>query len=149
MNGDIIKELRLLSELSQEDLAKKLFVSRDLISKWETNKRRPTQEMVKKMAVIFCVSPETIVPVDNNLIKELELCIPQNCNISSDLSKNIINAFLTQLEKRERSIFISRYYYQKNIPDICEEYGISKNYTRVILHRTRKKLKKYFEEASK
>lgn len=149
MNGYKLKNLRLKNGLSQEELADKLSVSRDLVSKWETDKRRPSYEMIKNMSVIFNVTPDDIAPPDKMILDELSLCIPTDTVLSSAKAEKEINFFLSELSSRERSIFISRYYYLKSISDICQEHRISKNYTRVILHRSRIKLKKHFEEAGK
>lgn len=149
MDGQRIKNLRLQSGISQEELAKKLWVSRDLVSKWETNKRRPSYEMVEAMSLIFDVNPEDIAPLNDTLIDELNLCIPNDCILTSLQIEAELNSFLTILTPRERNIFISRYYYFNDISEICQQYKISKNYVRVILHRNRKKLKKHFEEVSK
>ncbi|MBQ1847593.1 MAG: helix-turn-helix transcriptional regulator, partial [Clostridia bacterium] len=39
--GKSIAKLRLSRGITQEELANRLFVSRDLVSKWETGARRP------------------------------------------------------------------------------------------------------------
>ncbi|MCR4719426.1 MAG: helix-turn-helix domain-containing protein, partial [Firmicutes bacterium] len=36
--------------MSQEELAGRLFVSNDLVSKWETGKRRPDWAMIEALA---------------------------------------------------------------------------------------------------
>ncbi len=149
MDGHRIKTLRQQYGISQEELANKLWVSRDLVSKWETNKRRPSYEMVEAMSLIFGVTPDDIAPVNNAFINELKLCIPNGCILTSEQAETELNSFLSVLTVRERNIFISRYYYFKSISEICQEYKISKNYVRVILYRDRIKLKKYFEEVSK
>ncbi|MBO7376412.1 MAG: helix-turn-helix transcriptional regulator, partial [Clostridia bacterium] len=48
-----ISDLRLSRNISQEDLASELFVSRDLVSKWETGVRRPNWQMIEKIAAFF------------------------------------------------------------------------------------------------
>lgn len=149
MDGQKIKDLRLKSGISQEELANMLFISRDLVSKWETNKRQPTNEMIKAMSLIFAVDPDDIAPTNEALVNELNSCIPSNCAIDSFQIHETLNTFLSILSVRDRNIFISRYYYRHSISEICQEYRITKNYTRVILHRNRKKLKIFLEELQK
>ncbi|MCR5457136.1 MAG: helix-turn-helix transcriptional regulator, partial [Clostridiales bacterium] len=59
-----IYNLRVNKEWSQQELADKLFVSRDLVSKWETRQRRPDWQTIEKIAEIFCV--QTSVIADKN-----------------------------------------------------------------------------------
>ena len=62
--GKNLARLRINANMSQEELASHLFVSRDLVSKWENNKRRPGYDALQKMASLFSVEPESIIPVE-------------------------------------------------------------------------------------
>lgn len=59
--GSRIAELRRKANLSQEQLANAIGVSRSTISMWETGKRTPDAESLKRMADIFGVSVDSIV----------------------------------------------------------------------------------------
>ena len=59
---------------------------------------------------------------------------------------NAINAFLGTISKRDRCIFLRRYFYVEDVTVISKKYGISKQNILMILSRTRKKLKKYLEK---
>ena len=48
--GDKLKEARKVSELSQEQLAKKLIVSRSAIAKWEDNLGMPDITNLRNIA---------------------------------------------------------------------------------------------------
>ena len=48
-----IKELRISQNLTQEELASKLYVSRQTVSKWEQNITVPSTETLKKLAIVF------------------------------------------------------------------------------------------------
>ncbi len=52
-----------------------------------------------------------------------------------------INTFVRGLPEREGNIFIRRYFYADSILDISKHYSISENSIRVMLNRTRNKLK--------
>ena len=54
--GNYIKQLRKNSKMTQEDLATKLYVSRQAVSNWETGKDVPTVDNVKDICIIFNVS---------------------------------------------------------------------------------------------
>jgi len=52
----------------------------------------------------------------------------------------VINIFLHQLPKRERTIFLRRYFYVQPVAIIAKQYHLKESNVLVILSRTRKKL---------
>ena len=146
LTGQKIAKLRTEANLTQEQLAEKLYVTRELVSKWETGKRNPNYKMILKIAEIFNVGTEDIFNLNNILLEELYECIPDEYNEKTDDLSAVLNIFLGTLSKRDRSIFIRRYYFSEDIVDIADKYKIREGNVRIILMRTRKKLKKYFKE---
>ena len=55
MYGKKIKEKRQALGLSQEDLAQKLNLTRQAISKWEMDKAQPTMTNLRQLARVFDV----------------------------------------------------------------------------------------------
>ena len=144
--GQIIMKLRTDAGVTQTELADMLFVSRDLISKWETGKRLPEYRMILKMAKLFSVDPETLRPKDSILTTELSALLPENYPSDGEILKRDLNLFLGTLSARDRRIFIRRYYFLEEFAEIGEEYGIRANHVRTILTRVRRKLKQYLKE---
>ena len=66
MIGKKIKELRIKANLTQEELANKLFVSRSLIAKWEQENAIPQKEYIEKMSDIFNCPIFDISPIIDN-----------------------------------------------------------------------------------
>ena len=141
-----IAELRTGKRLSQEELAAKLFVSRDLVSKWETGARRPDWQMIERIAEVLDVSPSRIVNKNDLVLKELSACLPKNVRLSTDELAQVLTAFLERLPETEADLFISRYYFLKNVAEIAAVFSIGSNHVRSLLSRTRKKLKNYIQE---
>ena len=139
--GQIIMKLRNDAGVTQAGLADTLFVSRDLISKWETGKRLPEYRMILEMAKLFSVDPETLLPRDTILTTELSALLPENYPPDGEILKRDLNLFLGTLGARDRRIFILRYYFLEEFAEIGEEYGIKANHVRTILTRVRRKLK--------
>ncbi|MCQ2010806.1 MAG: helix-turn-helix transcriptional regulator [Sporolactobacillus sp.] len=54
--GNRIKETRERLNMSQDELAEKLDISRQVISKWETGKSYPDIEKILKLSDIFNLS---------------------------------------------------------------------------------------------
>lgn len=63
--GENIRELRKEKGLTQEDLAKLLFVSQDTISLWELNKSLPDIKSLIELTKIFEVSSDFILGIEN------------------------------------------------------------------------------------
>lgn len=54
-----------------------------------------------------------------------------------------VNSFLGTLPKRERGIFLLRYFHLESTQAIARRYGLREDHVRTLLSRTRKKLKQY------
>lgn len=65
MIGDIIKELRLSSKYTQEDLAQKLKISKSTIGMYEQNRRSPDLDTLVKISKIFSVSTDYLLGLDS------------------------------------------------------------------------------------
>lgn len=59
--GEKLKQLRKDNNLTQEDLAEKLYVTRTAIYKWETGKGFPAIDSLKSISVLFQVSIDDLV----------------------------------------------------------------------------------------
>ena len=87
--GRLIAELRTKNNMTQEQLAAELFVSRDLVSKWETGKRRPNYQTIQKIAILFSVETNVITEKPS-FLQELSECIPSSCSIQDPETKDIL-----------------------------------------------------------
>ena len=65
---DIIRELRVKSNLSQDDLAEKVFVTRQAVSRWENGETVPSTETLKLLSKLFNVSINTLLGSPHQLI---------------------------------------------------------------------------------
>ena len=59
---------------------------------------------------------------------------------------NVLNAFLTDISKKNRVIFLRRYWYMDSIENISRVMGMTKSGVKMSLLRSRAKLKKYLKE---
>ena len=89
--GNKINQLRKLSGMTQEQLAEKLNVSRQTISKWESDSTSPDLESIVKISRIFHVSLD-------DLLKEGEAGVANEQITLEDLMKiNLHNRKMTLL----------------------------------------------------
>ena len=65
---DVIYELRTKNGLSQDDLAEKVFVTRQAVSRWETGETVPNTETLKLLSGLFNVSINTLLGSPRQLV---------------------------------------------------------------------------------
>lgn len=65
---NIILELRTKNGLSQDELAEKLYVTRQAVSRWETGETVPNTETLKLLSKLFDVSINTLLGSPRKLI---------------------------------------------------------------------------------
>lgn len=67
---DIILELRIKNKLSQDELAEKVFVTRQTVSRWENGETIPNTETLKLLSKLFDVSINTLLGSPRELVCE-------------------------------------------------------------------------------
>ena len=80
------------------------------------------------------------------VLEELEGCLAAPGRVEQAVeaadTARMISAFLREQPEPARGIFIRRYWYCDSMADIAARYAMPQGRVRVILHRTRNKLKK-------
>lgn len=114
--GNSLFQTRKKCGLSQEDVAEKLGVSRQTVSKWETDETVPDIRQSKKMAVLYNVSLDELIDFDID-IKEIQEAIDKT---SEEVEERIdwTNAWGKKypiLLKYQADVNIPNYAYRINI----------------------------------
>ncbi|MBR3423933.1 MAG: helix-turn-helix transcriptional regulator, partial [Clostridia bacterium] len=65
---DVILDLRTKSGLSQDELAEKVFVTRQAVSRWENGETVPNTETLKLLSKFFGVSINTLLGAPRRLV---------------------------------------------------------------------------------
>ena len=65
---DVILDLRTKKGLSQEELAEKVYVTRQAVSRWETGETVPNTETLKLLSKVFDVSINTLLGSPRQLV---------------------------------------------------------------------------------
>ena len=86
---DVILELRTKKGLSQEELAEKVFVTRQAVSRWENGDTVPSIETLKLLSKFFDVSINTLLGSPHKLVCK---CCGMNLE-DSDISKELNGNF--------------------------------------------------------
>lgn len=84
------------------------------------------------------------------ILDELGECIESRSNVEQEYEKKElvrdINNFLGSIPQKKRALFLCRYWYAFQIPEIAEKFGMSEGNVSVTLNRIRNKLKDYLNE---
>lgn len=86
---DIIRELRTKKGLSQDELAEKVYVTRQAVSRWEKGETTPNTETLKLLSKLFDVSINTILGSPREMVCH---CCGMSLN-DSTTSKEIDGVF--------------------------------------------------------
>ncbi len=82
---DVIFELRTKNGFSQDELAEKVFVTRQAVSRWENGETVPNTETLKLLSKLFDVSINTLLGAPRNLICQCcGMPLKDDCNISKE-----------------------------------------------------------------
>lgn len=90
--GKKLKEMRMRSDLTQEQVAEKLFVSRQTISNWENEKSYPDIISIMKLSDLYEVSLDELLKGDTKMIEHLDA----STNIVKS-NKKLIGAILLNI----------------------------------------------------
>ena len=83
------------------------------------------------------------------LLDELADCIPdrswEDRAYAGEL-REALNGFLGKLPEEDRKIFVRRYWFGETVPEIARAFRSSESRIKSLLHRLRKRLRKYLEQ---
>ena len=85
---DILLELRTKKGLSQEELAEKVFVTRQAVSRWENGETIPNVDTLKLLSKFFDVSINTLLGSPQKLVCKCCGMTLEDCNISKETDGN-------------------------------------------------------------
>ena len=76
------------------------------------------------------------------------LSTPSNVDqrLEEEAMSEAINGFLAGLGIEERRVFLCRYWYFDSIEEICERFGFGSSKVKMMLKRTRDKLKEHLNK---
>ncbi|MCM3749023.1 helix-turn-helix domain-containing protein [Paenibacillus pasadenensis] len=104
--GDRLRELRLSKNMSQEEVSRKIGITRSAYSHYEINNRQPVYETLMKLAAFFEVSLDYMIGGDqnqsDNLLSTETLDLIQKLNrMEPDKRKKSIDKMMELLRQTE------------------------------------------------
>ena len=83
-------------------------------------------------------------------LAELDECVPSLLTVERQILvrelSEAIDSFLSALSETDRTVFVSRYWYLASVAEISERLGCSQGKVKMMLHRTRERLRNFLKE---
>ena len=111
MYGEKIKAKRKELHLSQEDLANKIFVTRQAISKWENDKATPTMTNLRELSEVFGVDMAYFIGEGEKTIDDKKINDTKEIDGKKLVLKGIGNIFIYACLCLIGIFFYAVYYY--------------------------------------
>lgn len=109
---DIILELRTKNHMSQDDLAERVFVTRQAVSRWETGDTVPNTETLKLLSKLFDVSINTLLARRGSSFASAAVCRlttrPSARSRAANSTRNTANGATTTVILSTRALISSR-----------------------------------------
>ena len=122
---DIIFELRTKEGLSQDELAEKVFVTRQAVSRWETGETVPNTETLKLLSELFSVSINALLGVPQKRI--CQCCgMPLEDDIISQNADGTPNADYCKWCYADGTYTYSD---MDDLIDVCVRHMVGENFT--------------------
>ena len=97
-----LKQLREKHNLSQSQVAKRLGITRAAISSYENNISLPSVNVLAVLALLYRVSTDYLLRLDNRTAIVLEDLTPRQSAVIQEVMDTLVTEF--KLSNRERSI---------------------------------------------
>lgn len=88
--SEILKDIRTKHDLSQDEMAQKLFVTRQAVSRWEKGETIPNTETLKTISRLFDISINTLLGSPRKLICQ---CCGMPLDDDGSISREIDGSF--------------------------------------------------------
>ena len=112
------------------------------IDKW---RRKNAEKRGGEIAEVLDELSECISP-SGDPIAEMETSGDPIAEMEKEMLDKTINSFVKELKDTEQRVFLCRYWYAKSVKEIAKLFGFSESKVKVMLMRTRNKLKTRLNE---
>ena len=112
--SEILKSIRIKNNLTQDEMAEKLLVTRQAISRWENGETEPNIESLKLLSTIFNISINTILGNPQKLICQ---CCGMPLDDDNMISREIDNSFN---EEYCKWCYVDEKFVYKNISELTD-----------------------------
>ncbi len=108
--GEKITQLRMAADISQEQLAEKIFVSRQSVSKWEMDQALPQIDKVLQLCTLFGITADELLQDTKTIDHKLSGTRPKNKYFGTDGFRGEANRNLTSMHAYQVGRFLGWYF---------------------------------------
>jgi RNA polymerase sigma-70 factor (ECF subfamily) len=90
-----------------------------------------------------------VQPIDDDDLVKLITSETREDELIKEQRRECVRRVVGGMDTRERKILTAIFFEEKPKEDVCEEFGVSHSYLRVLLHRAGKKFRKAWEKEQK
>ena len=106
---DVLKKLREKNSLTQEQMAKRVMVTRQAVSRWETGETQPNTDTLKLLSQEFEVSVNTLLGSPRQLICQCcGMPLNEDAFISREIDGSYIEAYCKWCYAEGKFVYQSR-----------------------------------------
>ena len=116
---DVLKNIRIKNNLTQDEMAEKLSVTRQAVSRWETGDSTPNIETLKQISIAFDISINTLLGSPRQLICQ---CCGMPLEDDSVISRETDNSFN---EDYCKWCYTDGQFVYKNMDELLDFFGKS------------------------
>lgn len=121
---NIILELRNKAGLSQDELAEKVYVTRQAVSRWENGETTPNIETLKQLSKLFDVSINTLLGSPRKLVCQCCGMPLEDSNISKEINGTFNEEYCKWCYKDGEYMYKN----MEDLIDYCVEYMANENF---------------------
>lgn len=121
---DVLLELRTKKGLSQDELAKELFVTRQAVSRWENGDTIPSTETLKLLSKFYDVSINTLLGSPQQLICQCCGMPLEDSNISREKDGSLNEEYCQWCYENGNFTYSSK----EQLIDFCVEHMANENW---------------------
>jgi transcriptional regulator with XRE-family HTH domain len=119
--GLYIRKLRKEKGLTQQELAERVFVSTQAVSKWETGDSFPDVESLEKIAQVFCVTVDEIIKANT---KDKVMVFEFGLGILPYVSAGSENSLMSKVKELRKSVEFPKIRFLDNASLKNEQYRL-------------------------
>ena len=111
--SEILKSIRIKNNLTQDEMAEKLLVTRQAISRWENGETEPNIESLKLLSTIFNISINTILEAHKNSSVSVRMPLDDDNMISREIDNSFNEEYCKWCYVDEKFVY-------KNISELTD-----------------------------
>jgi RNA polymerase sigma-70 factor, ECF subfamily len=144
---------RLRSSQAVEDIAQETFLSVFKVMQVEGGIRQPERlgafvnSVCNNVLQEFYRSTDHGAPIDDDAPEPVDKVIDLEGFLVTKQTREQVRKVLEQLGQKDRQLLRSIFLEEKEKDEVCREFGVDRDYLRVLLHRAKQSFRTFYEKS--